>query len=116
VAGLATALGSGAMTNSIEELGDAAAILAIGTNTTAAHPIIALQVKKAAKNGSKLIVANPKEIELCKFAHIFLQHKPGTDVALLMGMARVIVDEGLQDDSFISERCEDFRCLQTVSC
>ncbi len=108
MAGLATALGSGAMTNSISELGDAAAILAIGTNTTAAHPIIALQVKKAAKNGAKLIVANPKEIDLCRFADIFLQHKPGTDVALLMGMARVIVDEGLQDDSFIQERCEDF--------
>ncbi len=96
------------MTNSISELGDAAAILAIGTNTTAAHPIIALQVKKAAKNGAKLIVANPKEIELCRFADLFLQHKPGTDVALLMGMARVIVDEGLQDESFIKERCEDY--------
>jgi len=112
VAGLATALGSGAMTNSISELGDAAAILAIGTNTTAAHPIIALQVKKAARNGAKLIVANPKEIELCRFADIFLQHKPGTDVALLMGMARVIVDEGLQDKSFIEERCEDFDAFE----
>lgn len=108
MAGLATALGSGAMTNSIDELGDAAAILAVGTNTTSAHPIIALQVKKAAKNGAKLIVANPKEIELCKFADIFLQHKPGTDVPLLMGMAKVIIDEGLQDDAFIKERCEDF--------
>ena len=108
MAGLATALGSGAMTNSIHELADAKAILAVGTNTTAAHPIIALPVKKAAKNGAKLIVANPKEIDLCKFADIFLQHKPGTDVPLLMGMARVIIDEGLQDDAFIKERCEDF--------
>lgn len=108
MAGLATALGSGAMTNSIHELGDAAAILAVGTNTTAAHPIIALQIKKAAKNGTKLIVANPKEIGLCKFADIFLQHKPGTDVPLLMGMAKVIIDEGLQDDAFIKKRCEDF--------
>ncbi len=112
MAGLATTLGSGAMTNSISELGDAAAILAIGTNTTAAHPIIALQVKKATRNGAKLIVANPKEIELCRFADIFLQHKPGTDVALLMGMARVIVDEGLQDESFIKDRCEDYATFE----
>ena len=108
MAGLATALGSGAMTNTIGELKDAAAILAIGTNTTEAHPIVALPVKEAARNGAKLIVANPKEIELCRFAHIFLQHRPGTDVALLMGMMRVILDEGLQDDAFIESRCENF--------
>ncbi len=100
------------MTNSTKELGDAAAILAIGTNTTAAHPIVALQVKDAVKKGAKLIVVNPKEIELCRFAHIFLQPKPGTDVPLLMGMARVIRDEGLHDTAFISERCENFEELE----
>lgn len=108
MAGLATVLGSGAMTNSIGELGGAAAILAVGTNTTAAHPIVALQVKDAVRNGSKLIVANPKEIDLCRFAHIFLRHKPGTDIPLLMGMMRVIWDEGLHDKSFIENRCENF--------
>jgi formate dehydrogenase alpha subunit len=112
VAGLATSFGSGAMTNTISELGSAAAILAIGTNTTAAHPIVALQVKSAARNGSKLIVANPKEIELCRFAHIFLQHKPGTDVPLLMGLMRVILDEELQDKSFIESRCENFEAFK----
>jgi len=112
VAGLATAFGSGAMTNTISELGSAAAILAIGTNTTAAHPIVALQVKSAVRNGSKLIVANPKEIELCRFAHIFLQHKPGTDVPLLMGLMRVILDEELQDKSFIESRCENFEAFK----
>lgn len=112
MAGLATALGSGAMTNSIHELGDAAAILAVGTNTTAAHPIVALQVKKAVKNGAKLIVANPKEIELCKSADIFMQHKPGTDVPLIMGMAKVIIDEGLQDNAFIKDRCENFNAFK----
>ena len=66
-----------------------------------AHPIIGLQVKKAVQNGATLIVANPKEIDLCRFASIFLQHRPGTDVALLMGMARVIVDEELFEASFI---------------
>jgi formate dehydrogenase major subunit len=96
------------MTNTIEEIGGASTILAIGTNTTAAHPIIGLRVKDAVKKGSKLIVANPKEIDLCRFADLFIQHKAGTDVALLMGMARIILDEGLQDQSFIEERCEDF--------
>jgi len=100
------------MTNTISELGSAAAILAIGTNTTAAHPIVALQVKSAVRNGSKLIVANPKEIELCRFAHIFLQHKPGTDVPLLMGLMRVILDEELQDKSFIESRCENFEAFK----
>ena len=104
MAGLATAFGSGAMTNSINEIGDAACILAIGTNTTAAHPVIGLEVKRAVFNGGKLIVANPRRIELVRFADIWLQHRPGSDVALLMGMMRVIVDEGLLDSSFIKQR------------
>jgi formate dehydrogenase alpha subunit len=108
VAGLATALGSGAMTNSIGEIGDASAIFAIGTNTTQAHPVLALQVKKAARNGAKLIVANPKEIDLCRHATIHLQHRPGTDVPLVMGMIRVIMDEGLADIDFIKSRCENY--------
>ncbi len=108
VAGLAQTLGSGAMTNSIEEIGSAACIFAIGTNTTVAHPVIGLEIKKAVQQGAKLIVASPREIDLCRFAHIFLQHRPGTDVALLMGMMRVIVDEGLLDASFIEGRTENF--------
>lgn len=108
MAGLATAFGSGAMTNSINEISDAACIFAIGTNTTVAHPIIGLQIKKAVQDGAKLIVANPRKIDLCRFADIFLQHRPGTDVALLMGMMRVIVDESLFDLSFIEKRTENF--------
>ncbi len=100
------------MTNSIAELGGAAAILAIGTNTTASHPIVALQVKSAARNGAKLIVANPKETELCRFAHVFLQHRPGTDIPLLMGMMRVIWDEKLHDQSFIDSRTEGFEAFE----
>ncbi len=102
MAGLAKTFGNGAMTNSIGELKNASSIFAIGTNTTEAHPIVALQVKEAVRNGSKLIVANPKEIKLCHFAHIFLQHKPGTDLSLIMGMMRVILEEGLQDEGFIT--------------
>jgi formate dehydrogenase (NADP+) alpha subunit len=106
VAGLATTFGSGAMTNSINEIAESAAIFAIGTNTTQAHPLIGLAVKKAVRRGQKLIVANPKRIDLCRYADIHLQHKPGTDVALIMGMMRVILDEGLADDKYISERTD----------
>jgi len=108
VAGLVQSFGSGAMTNSIDDIGDAACILAIGTNTTENHPVLAHRITHAVNNGGKLIVANPYEIDLCRFASIWLRHNPGTDVALLMGMMRVIVDEGLLDSAFIKERCENF--------
>ena len=112
MAGLATAFGSGAMTNSINEIGDASVILAVGTNTTSGHPIVGQQVRAAVRKGSKLIVANPKEIDLCRIADHFLQHKPGTDVPLLMGMARVIWEEGLYDKAFIESRCENFEAFE----
>lgn len=108
MAGLATSFGSGAMTNSVNEIEDTACIFAIGTNTTASHPVIGLKVKKAVQKGAKLIVANPRKIDLCRFATLWLQQRPGTDVVLLMGMMRVIVDEGLLDMSFIEQRCHDF--------
>jgi formate dehydrogenase alpha subunit len=108
VAGLATSFGSGSMTNSIGEIGEAACILAIGTNTVAAHPVIGVEIKRALRGGGKLIVANPREISLCRMADIWLQHRPGSDVALLMGLMWIIVDEGLLDLSFIQERCENF--------
>jgi formate dehydrogenase alpha subunit len=108
VAGLAASFGSGASTNSISEIKDAACILAIGSNTSSGHPIIALEIKKAISNGGKLIVANPREIELCRYADIWLRHLPGSDVALLMGMMRVILDEELAELNFISECCDNF--------
>lgn len=108
MAGLAATFGSGAMTNSISEIKDAACILVIGSNTTSGHPVIALEIKKAVRNGGKLIVANPREIELCRYADIWLRHLPGSDVALLMGMMKVILDEGLAELPFISECCDNF--------
>ena len=108
VAGLAQSFGSGAMTNSIGEIEDAACIFAIGTNTTVAHPIIGLGIRNAVQNGSRLVVANPRQIDLCRFAELWLCHRPGTDVALLMGMMWVIVDEALLDASFIEQRCNGF--------
>jgi len=108
VSGLVQSFGSGAMTNSIDEFKTARTIFSIGSNTTAAHPIIGLHIKEARRKGAKIIVANPKEIDLCRFADIYMRHYPGTDVVLLMGMMKIIVDEGLQDEEFIKSRCEGY--------
>jgi len=108
VAGLVQSFGSGAMTNSIDEAEGAACIFAIGTNTTVSHPVIGLRIKRAVQNGARLIVANPIEIDICRFADLWLRLRPGTDVALLMGMMQVIVNEGLLDSDFIEDRCENF--------
>jgi len=110
--GLSNAFGSGAMTNSIEEIEGAGCILAIGTNTTETHPVIGLQIRKASSKETKLIVANPRKIDLCKNADGWLQHNPGTDVALLCGMAKVILDEGLHDKDFIQNKCENFEAFK----
>ncbi|MDP6647150.1 MAG: formate dehydrogenase subunit alpha [Dehalococcoidales bacterium] len=108
VAGMATVFGSGAMTNSIHDISEAACILIIGANTSESHPVIALEVLKAVRRGAKLIIINPREIELVRFADLWLRPRLGTDVPLLMGMARTIVDESLMDQAFITERCENF--------
>ncbi len=112
VAGLVQSFGSGAMTNSNNDISDATCILAIGTNTSETHPVIGFNVKKAVRRGTKLIVANPREIHLCRFADIWLSQRPGSDVALLMGMMKVIVDEELHDLAFIEERCENFEAFR----
>ena len=113
VAGLAQAFGSGAMTNSIKELANASAIYLTGSNTTENHPIIALEIKKAVtKNGAKLIVADPREIELVKYATLWLRQRPGTDVALFNGLMNVIINEGLEDKEFIAQRTEGYEELK----
>ncbi len=108
VAGLAKIFGSGAMSNSIDEIKDSACLFVIGTNPTASYPIIGLRIIEAVKNGAKLIVADPRNIDLCKHANIVLNQIPGTDVALLSGIMKIIIDEGLQDENFIKERCENY--------
>ena len=112
MAGLATTFGSGAMTNNIQDLGNATCIMVIGSNTTQAHPIIGLKIKQTTKLGAKLIVINPREIDLCKQATLWLRLRIGTDVALIMGMIRVILEEGLEDKTFIADRCENFEELR----
>ena len=108
VAGLVRAFGSGAMTNSIAEIEEADCILVTGSNTTEAHPIIGLAIKKAVRKGAKLILVDPREIELAEIAHLHLRQRPGTDVAWLNGFANVILNGGLWDQKFVEERCEGF--------
>jgi len=106
------AFGSGAMTNSMDEIRKADCILIIGSNTTENHPVLALEVKAAVRQGSaKLIVADPRRIELADTAHLWLQHKPGTDVALINGMLNVIISRGWHNKAFIEERTEGFEAL-----
>ena len=108
VAGLARAFGSGAMTNSIEDLDQATAIFVIGSNTTECHPIIGAAIKRAAQRGVSLIVADPRAIELTEYAVVHLRQKHGTDVALINALAHVILREGLEDEEFIAQRTEGF--------
>ncbi len=108
VAGLARAFGSGAMTNTIDELEYADCIFVTGSNTTEAHPIIAMRIKWAVKRGAKLIVADPRRIDLAKLADIHIRQKSGTDVALFNAMLNVILEEGLADEEFIKSRTECF--------
>lgn len=115
VAGLARAFGSGAMTNSIAELKKTECIFIIGSNTTEAHPVIGLTVKEAVvKNGAKLIVADPRKIDIVRFAELYISQKPGTDVALINGMMNVIINENLADTEFIKARTEDYDKLLEI--
>ena len=112
MAGLAATLGSGAMTNAISEIGEAACIFVIGSNTTAAHPIIGRQITRAVKGGARLIAADPRRTVLRRKADVWIRQQPGSDVALLNAMARVIVMKGLHDSSFIEERCDGFEAFE----
>ncbi len=114
VTGLAASFGSGAMTNSIDEIAGADLVFVIGSNTTEAHPVIGLKIKEARRRGAKLVVADPRQIELARLADLHLQHLPGSDVALLNGMMNVILAEGLANEAFIAERCENFEAFKAV--
>ncbi len=106
--GLTRSFGMGVMTNSIEEINDSSCILVIDNDTTVTHPIVGLKIKKAVNNGAKLLLINFRETNLLHFASVWLQPRLGTGVALLMGMMRVIVDEGLANSTFITERTANF--------
>ncbi len=112
MAGLATVFGSGAMTNSIAEIESHDVIFVIGSNTTETHPIVGLKMKKAVRKGAELIVADPRRINLVRFSQLWLQHRPGTDIALLNAIMHVIINEGLTDKKFIEERTEGYQSVR----
>lgn len=96
------------MTNSIPEIRDAEFLFVIGSNTSEAHPIIAMEMKLAVGRGARLAVADPRAIWMTEIADWHLQIQPGTDVWLLNAMANVIVTEGLEDREFIAANTECF--------
>lgn len=114
MAGLAASFGSGAMTNSIEEIERADCIFIIGSNTSIAHPLIATRIYRAKARGAKLIVADPRKIPIVFQSNLHLRQNLGTDVALINGLMHIILKNGWQDQTFIEERAENFEELQKV--
>lgn len=115
VVGLSMAFGSGAMTNSIEEIEDTNLILITGSNTSEQHPIIASNMIRAMRKGAKLIVVDPLRIPMARLAHKYLSPRPGTDIAWINGFINVIVNEGLHDREFINNHTEDFDKMWEVA-
>ena len=107
-------MGRGASSNSIPEIENARVLFVIGSNTTEAHPVLALRIKKAVRNGATLIVADPRKIWLTKIAKHHLQLRPGTDVWLLNAMMHTILSEGLQNEEYIRELTDDFDAVREV--
>jgi len=116
VAGLAISYGSGAMSNSIDDVVEqAAAFFVIGSNTTEQHPVIGMRIRQAVRQrGAILIVADPRRIPLTDFAVLHLRHRPGTDVALINGLMHIILSNGWEDKEFIASRTEGFEDFKAV--
>ena len=104
VVALLEGIGSGAVSNPVMDVTKAEVVMLIGANPTVNHPVAATWIKNAVKNGTKLIVLDPRRSELARVAHRFVQFKPDTDVALLNAMMNVIVTEGLVNEEFIASR------------
>jgi len=112
VAGLASAFGSGAMTNSIGEIKDVDTLFVIGSNPTEAHPIVGMEMKKALRRGAKLVVCDPRKTWMAQRADVHIQHVPGTDNLLINAMMKYIIDQGLEDPEFVCERCENVEAFR----
>ena len=109
VEAMLTSLGSGATSNSYIDYEEAGCLVIIGSDANSNHPVAAARMRRAViERGAKLIVINPRRIEMCDFAELWLRPRPGTDVALLNAMAKVILDEGLDDEAFVRDRTEGF--------
>ncbi len=112
--GLVTAFGSGAMTNSFDDIANQAKIyFIIGSNTTEQHPVLGMRIRQAVKQrGAKLILCDPRSIPISDFATLHIRQKPGTDIALLNGIMHVLIAEELYDKNFVAERTEGFEELK----
>ncbi|WP_326634127.1 formate dehydrogenase subunit alpha [Nonomuraea fuscirosea] len=110
--GLKQTYGTSAGTQDFKSVEKADVILLIGANPTDAHPAFASRIKRRLRQGAKIIVADPRRIDLVKSPHVQAEHhlqvRPGTNVALINAMSHVVVTEGLVDREFVAERCEDF--------
>ena len=96
------------MTNNIADIDNCKTMLIIGSNTTEQHPVIGTRIRRAVRNGAKLIVADPRMIDVANIATLYIRQRPGTDIALLNGLAQIILQEGLEDKEFIAQRTEGF--------
>ncbi|OAT81665.1 formate dehydrogenase subunit alpha [Desulfotomaculum copahuensis] len=114
MAGLATSFGSGAMTNSFADIEQTDLLFVIGANATEAHPVAGAMMMRAVEKGTKLVVADPRRIELADRADYWLQLKPGTDIPLLNGLMHIIIKEDLYDKKFVAERTEGFEELKAT--
>lgn len=103
------------MTNSIDDFKDSDVIFMIGSNADTSHPVIGLRLHQALENGAKLIVVDPRGTDFAHQAEHWVRLNPGTDVALLNGMMRIIIKEGLLDKKFVEKRTENFEELQIVT-
>ncbi len=108
VEAMLVSMGSGATSNSYEDYEEAGCLMVVGADASANHPVIAVRFRRAVARGARLIVINPKRVELCDQADLWIQERPGTDVALFNAMARVLLDEGLADLDWIRARTEGF--------
>ncbi|MGD2172385.1 MAG: formate dehydrogenase subunit alpha, partial [Gammaproteobacteria bacterium] len=112
VAALLEGIGSGAVSNQVEDVQHAEVFLVIGSNPTTNHPVAATFMKNAIKNGKKLILLDPRKTDMARYATHFLQFNASTDVSLLNSMLHVIIEEGLTDDEFIANRTLDYEELK----
>ena len=112
MAALLEGIGSGAVSNPVMDVTQAEVVIVIGANPTVNHPVAATWIKNAVRNGTKLIVCDPRRSDLARMSHRYLQFKPDTDVAMLNAMMHVIVTEGLVDKAFIESRTIGYEDLR----
>ncbi len=112
VAALLEGVGSGAVSNQVNDVLQAEVVFIIGANPTSNHPVAATWMKNAVKSGVKLIVADPRRGDLARHAAYFLQFKPDTDVALLNAMIHTIIDEDLVNERFVKDRTSGYDALK----